>query len=459
MNQMNMTNPLAEQKINTLLRKFAVPSIIAMLVSSLYNIVDQFFIGQSVGELGNAATNISFPISIMCIAIALLFGIGGAAAFNISLGQGQFDHKEKEKAPYYMGNAVSMLFGCGVILAIITLVFLTPLLKFFGSPDNVLEYAKVYTRIIAFGFPFLILSAGGGNLLRADGSPNLTMVCNIVGAVVNTILDAIFVFVFDWGMAGAAYATVVGQVVAFGLVVYYLRRCKTVKLEKKHLVIHPAYVKRISALGAAPCSNQLAMMVVQIVMNQSLKYYGALSVYGEAIPIACAGIISKVNMLYMSFIIGLAQGLQPIVSYNYGAGNHERVKKTYRLACMYGLAISVISFALFQFTPRQIISIFGNGSEAYYEFAIKYFRIFLFFTFINFIQPISANFYTAIGNSLGGIILSLTRQILFLLPLLIVFPLFIGIDGIMYSGPVADILAAVVCVIMIYITLKKIDKK
>lgn len=442
-------NPLAEEKMGRLLRQFAVPSIIAMLVSSLYNIVDQFFIGRSVGELGNAATNISFPLSLSCVAIALLFGIGGAAAFNISMGKGEYDEKEKEKAAFYMGNAVTMLFGCGVILLIITQLFLTPLLQFFGSPDNVLEHARVYTRIVSFGFPFLILATGGGNLLRADGSPRLTMTCNITGAIINTALDALFVFGFGWGMAGAAYATIIGQIISCGLTVYFLSHCKTVKLQKHHFVLKPVYVGRITSLGAAPCSNQVAMMIVQIVMNKSLKHYGSLSIYGEAIPIACSGIISKVNMLYMSFIIGISQGLQPIVSYNYGAGQYKRVKKAYLLASAYGLAISLIAFSLFQFAPRQIISIFGNGSEAYYEFAVKYFKIFLFFTFLNFIQPISSNFYTAIGKPAGGIWMSLTRQIIFLLPLLIILPLFMGIDGIMYSGPIADFMAAVVCMAIV----------
>lgn len=455
MNDRGQGNPLATEKIGKLLMKFAVPSIIAMLVSSLYNIIDQFFIGRSIGELGNAATNISFPLSISCVAAALLFGIGGAAAFNISMGQAATNHEEREKAAFYMGNAATMLFGCGVVLLIITQLFLTPLLKFFGSPDNVLEYAKVYTRIVSFGFPFLIFATGGGNLLRADGSPSLTMTCNIIGAIINTVLDALFVFVFGWGMAGAAYATIIGQIVSFGLVVYYLCHCKTVKLERHHLIVKPAYVGRIAALGAAPCSNQLAMMVVQIVMNKSLKYYGSLSIYGDAVPIACAGIISKVNMLYMSFIIGISQGLQPIVSFNYGAGQHKRVKEAYLRACGYGFVVSILAFALFFFAPRQIIGIFGNGSDMYYEFAIKYFKIFLFFTSLNFIQPITSNFYTAIGKPVGGIVLSLTRQIIFLLPLLILLPIFVGIDGIMYSGPVADLLAAMVCILMIAIELKR----
>ncbi|MDD5935542.1 MAG: MATE family efflux transporter, partial [Clostridiales bacterium] len=319
MNDRNGQNPLAYAKINQLLRQFAIPSIIAMLVSSLYNIVDQFFIGRSVGELGNAATNISFPLSISCVAIALLFGIGGASAFNISMGEGEKLQEEKTKALYYMGNSIVMLFGCGVILFLITQLFLDPLLRFFGSPADVLPYAKTYTRVVAFGFPFVITATGGGHLIRADGRPKYTMLCNVTGAIINTVLDALFVFVFHWGMFGAAFATIIGQVISGCLALWFLAHCRTVKLQKKHLKLRAKYVGRITSLGAAPCSNQLAMMVVQIVMNRSLKYYGSQSIYGEAIPIACAGIISKINMLFMAFIIGISQGTQPIVSYNYGA--------------------------------------------------------------------------------------------------------------------------------------------
>ncbi|MDD3241116.1 MAG: MATE family efflux transporter [Lachnospira sp.] len=258
-------NPLGEKKVTSLLRQFAIPSIIAMLVSSLYNIVDQFFIGRSVGELGNAATNISFPLSISCVAIALLFGIGGASAFNLTMGRGM-----KEKAVYYMANAAEMLFICGTVLAVITLVFLEPLLRFFGSPENVLGYAMEYTRIVAFGFPFLILTTGGGHLIRADGRPKMSMLCNMTGAVINTVLDAIFVFVLNMGMTGAALATVIGQIISCGLALWFLSHCKSVKIERKHLRIKSEYVGRIVSLGAAPCSNQLSMMVVQIVMNKSL---------------------------------------------------------------------------------------------------------------------------------------------------------------------------------------------
>ena len=444
MSNTERVNPLGEEQINKLLRQFAVPSIISMLVGSLYNIVDQFFIGQSVGELGNAATNISFPLSISCVAIALLFGIGGASAFNISMGGG-----DKEKAVYFLGNASVMLFGCGLVMCLITQMFLDPMLHFFGSPDDVLEYAKTYTRIISFGFPFVILATGGGHLIRADGRPKIAMICNLTGAIINTILDAIFVFGLGYGMAGAAYATIIGQVVSGGMTIWYLTHCKSVKIQKRHLMIKAKNITRIASLGAAPCSNQLSMMIVQIVMNKSLKYYGSLSEYGEAVPIACAGIISKVNMVFMSFIIGISQGLQPIASFNYGAKKYERVKEAYLKAISCGFLLAFVAFLLFQFTPRQIISIFGDGSKEYYQFAINYFHIFLFFTFLNFIQPISSNFFTAIGKPKSGGFLALTRQIIFLLPLIIIFPLFVGIDGIMYAGPIADFLAGVVSTIMV----------
>ena len=447
-------NPLGVQPVNRLLSQFAIPSIISMLVGSLYNIVDQFFIGQRVGELGNAATNIAFPLSTSCLALALLIGIGGSSAFNLAMGSGH-----EKRAVNIMGNAVVLLAGSGLVLSIITLLFLKPLLLFFGSPKSVLPYAMEYTKITAFGFPFLLLSTGGGHLIRADGRPRITMLCNLVGAVLNTILDALFVFGLNLGMSGAALATIIGQIVSGALAIGYLMHGKTVTIHRENLRIKWENVTRIASLGMAPCSNQVAMMVVQIIMNQSLKHYGSHSIYGENIPIACAGIITKVNMIFMSFVIGLSQGLQPIASFNYGAGKKGRVKEAYIKAISIGAVLAVIAFLMFQFFPRQIISIFGDGSELYYQFAIRYFHVFLFFTFVNFMQPITSNFFTAIGKPKVGSFLALTRQILFLLPLILLFPLFLGIDGIMYAGPVADCLAAVVCFIMVYRELRDFNQK
>lgn len=447
-------NPLGVQPVNRLLSQFAIPSIISMLVGSLYNIVDQFFIGQRVGELGNAATNIAFPLSTSCLALALLIGIGGSSAFNLAMGSGH-----EKRAVNIMGNAVVLLAGSGLVLSIITLLFLKPLLLFFGSPKAVLPYAMEYTKITAFGFPFLLLSTGGGHLIRADGRPRITMLCNLVGAVLNTILDALFVFGLNLGMSGAALATIIGQIVSGVLAIGYLMHGKTVTIRRENLRIKWENVTRIASLGMAPCSNQVAMMVVQIIMNQSLKHYGSHSIYGENIPIACAGIITKVNMIFMSFVIGLSQGLQPIASFNYGAGKKGRVKEAYIKAISIGAVLAVIAFLMFQFFPRQIISIFGDGSELYYQFAIRYFHVFLFFTFVNFMQPITSNFFTAIGKPKVGSFLALTRQILFLLPLILLLPLFLEIDGIMYAGPVADCLAAVVCFIMVYRELRNFNQK
>lgn len=450
MNTQSKINPLGEAPINQLLKQFAIPSIIAMLVSALYNIVDQFFIGQSIGELGNAATNIVFPLSISCIAIALLFGIGGASAFNLAMGEGR-----REDAINYIGNAITLLLGCGLTLTIMTQLFLIPMLKLFGSPDNILGYATIYTRITSIGFPFLIIATGGGHLIRADGSPKFTMLCNLTGAVINTILDALFVFGFHMGMAGAALATIIGQFISGGMAIYYLCHYKTARLTKENLQLKAKYTLKVISLGGAPCSNQVAMMVVQIIMNKSLAHYGALSAYGSAIPLACVGIITKVNQLFFSFIIGISQGLQPIISFNYGARKYHRVKEAYLTACAYAAAISITAFLIFQIFPRNIISLFGNGSEEYYQFAIRYFRVFLLFTFCNFCQPITGNFFTAIGKPARGMFISLTRQILFLLPLIIILPLIIGIDGILYAGPIADCWAAIVAFTMVFLEFRK----
>lgn len=439
-----MNQKLAIHPIGQLLREFALPSIVAMLVGSLYNIVDQYFIGHSVGPLGNAATNISLPLSILMVALSLLFGIGGASAFNISMGQ-----RKPEVAKRYFGNAILMLFLSGLIICILTLVFIDPLLTLFGSPANVRPYAAVYTQIIAFGFPVLVLTTGGGHLIRADGRPKMSMVVNMVGAILNVFLDAFFVFGLNMGMAGAALATIIGQYVSAVLVIYFFSHAQTVQLQWQDLKAHGASIKRLIALGFAPFSNQIALMLVQIVMNQTLTYYGQLSSYGSAIPLAVVGIIMKVNLLYMSFIIGLSQGLQPIASFNYGAENYHRVKEGYKLTIRYGAIIAVVAFLAFQLFPRQIIGLFGSGSSSYFEFAEHYFHIFLFFTFLNFLQPITSNFFTATGQPHKGTFLSLTRQVLFLLPLLILLPMMMGIKGVMYAGPLADGVAALVAYVMI----------
>lgn len=435
-------NPLAEEKIGRLIARFAVPAIISMLVSSLYNIVDQIFIGQGVGMLGNAATNIAFPVSIICTATALLLGIGSASNYNLEAGAGRND-----RAAEIAGNGLAMLVICGVVIGAVVLIFLNPLLHLFGVTKEILPYAQDYTGITAIGIPFLILTTGGNHLIRADRSPTYSMTCMLTGAILNTILDPLFIFVCHWGIKGAATATVIGQVVSGLMVIYYFSKKRKMELKRSMFLPKAGYLKMIVSLGMASCINQIAMAIVQITMNNTLRYYGAQSMYGSEIPLACVGVISKVNMVFMAIAIGIAQGCQPIWGFNYGAHNYDRVREAYKKAFAICIVLGVVFFGCFQLFPRQIVSIFGSGSEAYFHFAERYFRIFMFVTFLNGIQPMSSAFFTSIGKSKLGIVVSLTRQIIFLLPLILIFPLFMGIDGVMYAGPIADGAAALVAII------------
>ena len=444
MNTLKSENPLGYEKLPTLLRNYAVPSIIAMLVSSLYNIVDQIFIGQGVGYLGNAATNVAYPLTTICLAIALLIGVGSAAHFSMALGA-----KEKEKAEFAVGNAISMMVLFGLVYLVFIQLFLHPLLTLFGTTPDVMPYAKSYTRITAIGMPLLIITNGMSNLARADGSPKFSMTCMIVGAIINTILDPLFIFVFNMGIEGAALATIIGQFISFLMAISYVHRFKHIDLKKKHFKLQKVECFKIASLGMSNSLNQLAITFVQIVLNNSLTYYGALSIYGSDVPLACSGIVMKTNAILLSIIIGLAQGSQPIISFNFGAKKYNRVRGIYKLAICCSLVISLIGLIAFQFFPRQVISLFGTGDELYFEFAVKFMRIFLFMVLINGIQVITSNFFAATGKAIKGVFLSLSRQVIFLIPLILILPLFFGIDGILFAAPIADALAFFVAIFLV----------
>ena len=297
--------------------------------------------------------------------------------------------------------------------------------------------------------PILILTNGISNLARADGSPKYSMTCMLVGAVINTILDPIFIFVLHQGVAGAALATVIGQVFSCLMALNYLRRFSHVELRRSHFRLRLPVCLKIASLGMSNSLNQLAITFVQIVLNNSLTYYGAHSVYGSEIPLASCGIVMKTNAILLAVIIGISQGSQPIIGFNYGARQYERVLGIYRLAITCNLIISGIGFLLFQLFPRQIIALFGTGDALYFEFAIKFLRIFLFMVIINGVQLISANFFAAIGKPVKGVVLSLTRQVFFLVPLILILPLVWGIEGIMFAGPIADFAAFITTMILI----------
>lgn len=448
-------NPLGTAPIGRLLPKFAIPAIISFLVTSLYNIVDQIFIGQGVGYLGNAATTVSFPFTTISTALALLMGIGTAANFNLNLGA-----QNQDKAREAAGSGLSCLALLSLSLGAVALLFRRPLLLLFGATPDVLPYALAYTSITAFGLPMVTFTTGGSNLIRADGAPAYSMLCTLSGAVLNTILDYIFIFPLNMGVAGGALATVLGQTLSLLMTLgYFLRtRLRMVHLTPSDLRPRRRVLQSICSLGMAAFFNQLAMLLVQIVLNNTLTHYGALSSYGRDIPLACAGVVSKVGMLVLGCVIGIAQGCQPIFSFNYGARKYSRVKEAYRKAVMAGTVVCTVAFVCFQTFPRQIVSIFGTGTEEYFAFAERFFRVYMFMTFANAFQPISANFFTSIGKARRGILISLTRQVIFLVPLLLIFPLFWGIEGALYASPISDAAAVAVALSITLLEMKRMPQ-
>ena len=443
-------NQLGYEKIAVLLRKFAFPSITSTLVSSLYNIVDQVFIGQGVGYLGNAATNVSYPFSTICLAIALLVGIGSASRFSLYLGQ-----KKPEEAAKVAGNGIVLMVAAGLLYCAIGECLLDPLLRVFGATSDVLPYARQYAGVTLLGMPFLIVTNGLSNLIRADGSPKYSMLCMVSGAVANTILDPIFIFICDLGIFGAALATVIGQILSFALAMVYLRKFKTIQLVRNDFRLSLRSTLRTFGMGISSCVNQVAITLVQIVLNHSLTYYGALSIYGTDIPLAACGIVMKTNAILLSIIVGISQGVQPLIGFNYGAQQYKRVREAYLLAIRWNFIVSSIGFCLFECFPYPIISVFGSGNELYMEFAVKFMRIFLFMALVNGVQLLSSNFFTAIGKATRGLLLALTRQVFFLIPLLLLLPLWLGIDGVMLAGPIADFIAFLLSVTLVRKELKK----
>ncbi|WP_288685464.1 MATE family efflux transporter, partial [uncultured Brachyspira sp.] len=438
------SNPLYYEKIYKLLFKFGTPSIISMLVGALYNIVDQIFIGQGVGINGNAATNVAFPLTTICVSISLFLGLGGASSYSLLLGRG-----EREKATTIIGNTISLAFIFSLVLTIIVKVFVKKIMYMFGSTEEVLSYAVKYSSITSTGFLPFIFSSMMSHIIRADGSPRYSMMSVLSGAIANTILDPIFIFYFKMGIAGAALATIIGQFISFGLTFKYIFKMKNITLNKESFLLKINNVIKIFTLGLSGGFNQLAMMAVQITMNNVLSYYGNQSIYGGNIPLAVSGIIIKINMIIMAFIIGTRQGSQPIIGFNYGARNYKRVIDTYKLSVFITTMMAIIASILFQLFPRQIVSMFGDGSELYFSFAEEYMRIYMLFMVVNGVQPVTGSFFTSIGKAFKGAFIAMTRQIIFLLPLIIILPKIFGIDGVMYAGPIADAMALIVTILFI----------
>ena len=437
-------NILGKEKISKLIKKCSIPCIISLLVNSLYNIVDQIFIGQGVGYLGNGATNVVFPLVMIGLAFSLMFGDGASAYLSLKLGE-----KKKDEAKIGIGNGVTLCVITSVIFCAITLIFLPVFLKIFGCTDNLKDYAMTYGRIIAIGFPFSMIGTTLNSIIRADGSPKYSMTSMLAGAILNTILDPIFIFVFHKGVAGAAIATVISQILTFVLNVAYIKRFKSIKLDRDSIKLRPNVCKKVSALGISSFITQMSIVCVMTAENNLLGKAGAESKFGAEIPITVLGIVMKISQILNSIIIGIAAGSQPIFGYNYGAKKYDRVKQALKIVLGSSLVISTIAFILFQTIPDKLIAIFGSGDENYMEFACLAFRTYLFLCIFNGIQIPSGIFFQAIGKSTKSAILSLSRQIVILIPSMIILSHIFGLMGVLYAGPVADGIAFILAAILL----------
>ena len=415
--------------------------------------VDQLFIGWGVGYLGNGATNVVFPLTMICLAFALMLGDGASSYFSLKLGE-----KKKEEATKGVGNGITMSIIVAILFCAITLIFLPQLLNLFGCTDALRDYALKYGGVIAIGLPFMIIGTTLNSIIRADGSPKYAMTSMVLGAILNIILDPILIFVFKMGVEGAAIATILSQFITFILNVLYIKKFKSITLNKESFKIKLDIAKRVVTLGISSFITQMSFVFVVAVENNLLAKYGAESKFGREIPITVLGIVMKISQILNSIIIGISAGSQPIFGYNYGARKFDRVKQTLKIVLGISVIISIFAFILFQTIPDKLISIFGSGDELYMEFACLTVRTYLLLCIFNGIQIPSGIFFQAIGKSSRSAILSLSRQIVFLIPAMFILSNIFGLMGILYSGPVADGIAFLLSVTFLIIEIKKLKK-
>ncbi|MXQ48426.1 MATE family efflux transporter [Streptococcus pneumoniae] len=448
-------NPLGYQPVGVLMKRLAIPAVVANVVNALYNVIDQIVIGQGIGFLGNAATNIAFPLTTICLALGLMIGIGSASRFNLEMGR-----KEMQKAKLTIGNATILLFGVGILICLLVRIFLEPLMLIFGATENILSYTMTFSGITSFGIPFLMFSMGFNPIVRADASPKYSMMAIVTGAVINTVLSPLFMFVFNWGIAGTAWATVISQFISALLLLAYFPRFKSITLEKEDFKLDWHTIKSIVVLGLTPFVTQVSNIIIQVLGNNLLKQYGSQSVYGPDIPIAIAGIVMKVNVIFMAIVLGMVQGSQPIIGFNYGAKNFPRVRETFKVLMKSVAVVSVLAWMAFELLPGQLISLFGSGdSGLYLEFGKYYMRTFLFFSITNGFMISISTYFTSIGKAWKGTILSMLRQLILLIPLMILFARLFGVKGVMLGGPVSDFATFVMAAIFIVIEFKRMPKE
>lgn len=450
---------LGKENINKLLISFAIPCVISMLINSVYNIVDQIFIGKGVGTLGNAATNVIFPLVIIFNAVAGLIGNGAAANLSLKLGEGK-----KEEGGKIVGNAVTVSIIFSIILSVIAYFFLPKLVYMFGCTENVYQYAVDYGKIIILGAPFMIIYSALSQLIRADGSPKYSMVLLVVGAILNIILDPIFIFTFNMGVKGGAIATVIGQIVSFVMAILYLKKVKSVKLEKESFKVDKS-ITRTLGLGLSSFITQSTVLALFVFMNNMMTKYGALTKYGADIPLSVYGVISKINSLYISTILGISIGAQPIIGFNYGAGNYERVKETLRKVLTINLVVGLIFNIIFYLFPKEIVSIFITNSDPNYklflEFAVIICHSFLLVMGLNFLEMTTSITVQSLGNVKKATMVSFIRQIILFIPIACFMAIYLhkGIYGVLNAGPIADTITFFIALVIFFSEYRKLSVK
>ena len=447
-------NPLGVRPVKGLLFSFSIPAIISCLVNSVYNIVDQIFIGQGVGYLGNAATTIAFPLMTIIMAFATLIGSGGSAYAALRLGEGR-----KREALLTLNNLLIIAIGLGILLAATGLIFLKPILTLFGATETTMPYAIDYTSIVLMGVPFSVISIALSNMARTDGHPRMSMYGILIGAALNTVLDPIYIFILDWGVKGAAIATITAQFVSTVVLCYYFLRKGNMRFTRRYMKPVGRVWYKIFSLGISSGITSLVACIMQVVMNNSLVYYGNQTEITGDVALSAMGIVMKIAMILASVCIGFGIGAQPILGFNLGAKKYARVRHTYLLAVSIATGSILIGWAVCQLAPHLVLSLFGKENQTFTDFAVRCLRIYLGGIFCAGFQIVSTNYFQATGQPLKASLLSMLRQLILLIPLLLILPLFFGLNGLLYAGPCADIGSAVIVALFILPEMRKLNRR
>lgn len=451
---MDGENPLGVRQVKGLLFSFSIPAIISCLVNSVYNIVDQIFIGQGVGYLGNAATTIAFPLMTIIMAFATLIGSGGSAYAALRLGEGR-----KREALLTLNNLLVIAIGLGIILAAAGLIFLKPILILFGATETTMPYAIDYTSIVLIGVPFSMVSIALSSMARTDGHPRMSMYGILIGAALNTVLDPIYIFVLGWGVKGAAIATITAQFVSTVVLCYYFLKKGRMRFTRRYMKPVGRVWYKIFSLGISSGITALVACIMQVVMNNSLVYYGNQTEITGDVALSAMGIVMKIAMILASVCIGFGIGAQPILGFNLGAKKYTRVRHTYLLAVSIATGSILIGWAVCQLAPHLVLSLFGKENQTFTDFAVRCLRIYLGGIFCAGFQIVSTNYFQATGQPLKASLLSMLRQLILLIPLLLILPIFFGLSGLLYAGPCADIGSAVIVALFILPEMRKLNRK